>query len=880
MSQTEVVTVLKVETGNSENSIKSIKKEISDLKKALEGAEIGSEAFEKASKDLADAQQRLKSVMDSTKKTVSAAEGSYDALVATMAQLKKEWRSTADEAKRNEIGKQIDAINTELKELDATLGNHQRNVGNYKGDIIDAYREIQGEVKRTNDVLAGSAASLNSDLANSSQSVYDYGKAWSEVQKGTEQTRAKFESVQKMASGVASGFAALQGVTALLGSENEDLQKVLVKVQAAMAIAQGVGGLKDLIEGFTQAKTAFAGATMGLKAMTTETVATTTAMNGAKTATIGATAAVKGFKSALITTGIGALLVGLGLLIDKLTSVKEETSDVNDELEDFRENIDDIVSGTARWKQQYQTDAINEYLQAVKDANGDIVKLEAAQRKFEENTAANTEKTYTERLKRFYELRDKTIDQFAGKLKTAYTTVTTQDIKEKPKIYESILFSEFVDNFDKYTLEQANEISALFENLREWNEAIEDLEFEYNNFKVEQADKEIARQKAANDKMIADAKAANDKKRAEDERAAKVEEERQKTKETKGNEIVKRVSAFVIDTKEEELAELKKIYDEEEALLVELGENTEKLTEEYQKKKFEIIKKYLDEELNLISENSSNQTRGVEIKYEAKALALDENDAVGVIQLEINKTLELQDIREKAFEQQMAQIQAVLDAEKEKDLLSTEQEAELLTQYNALQQEKVLVTADATNQIIALNKQMIEQQKAENFAYKQNLVATFTSTLNATSSILSSIQSGIDTTNKDGFEKNKKLQIANAHIAMLVGITNALSGAFTSKSGVWDWVLAGIQAAGIAASGSIQIDNIKKQKFDGSGSVGSVGVTPNVSTVGNIPIQYTKELLTDTETAEMNKGNRVYVVESDISETQNEVAVKEANSSF
>ena len=93
------------------------------------------------------------------------------------------------------------------------------------------------------------------------------------------------------------------------------------------------------------------------------------------------------------------------------------------------------------------------------------------------------------------------------------------------------------------------------------------------------------------------------------------------------------------------------------------------------------------------------------------------------------------------------------------------------------------------------------------------------------------------------------------------------------------------QAATIAATTGIQIANIKKQTFDGSGGNtgnlnGGVGVSPNISMTDMIPINYTKDLLTDTETAEINKGNRVYVVESDISETHNEVAVKEANSSF
>ena len=53
---------------------------------------------------------------------------------------------------------------------------------------------------------------------------------------------------QKLGSalnGVTSGFAATQGAMALFGSENEALEKTLVKVQAALAIQQGVDGLRN-----------------------------------------------------------------------------------------------------------------------------------------------------------------------------------------------------------------------------------------------------------------------------------------------------------------------------------------------------------------------------------------------------------------------------------------------------------------------------------------------------------------------------------------------------------------------------------------------------------------------------------------------------------
>jgi hypothetical protein len=56
----------------------------------------------------------------------------------------------------------------------------------------------------------------------------------------------KFEAIGKVVGTMANGFAAAQGAAALLGSESEDLQKAMLKVQGAMALAQGVAGFKDM----------------------------------------------------------------------------------------------------------------------------------------------------------------------------------------------------------------------------------------------------------------------------------------------------------------------------------------------------------------------------------------------------------------------------------------------------------------------------------------------------------------------------------------------------------------------------------------------------------------------------------------------------------
>lgn len=53
----------------------------------------------------------------------------------------------------------------------------------------------------------------------------------------------KFNRINTIAQGVANGFQAAQGAMALFGAESEDVQKAMLKVQGAMALAQGIEGL-------------------------------------------------------------------------------------------------------------------------------------------------------------------------------------------------------------------------------------------------------------------------------------------------------------------------------------------------------------------------------------------------------------------------------------------------------------------------------------------------------------------------------------------------------------------------------------------------------------------------------------------------------------
>lgn len=946
MSQ-EVVTVLKIETGKSENNIKAIKKEIADLKKTLETAEIGTEAFEKASVDLATAQEKLKSVMAQTKQTVQAADGSYDALVQTMAKLKKEWRSTADEAKRNDIGKQIDAINNELKELDATIGNNQRNVGNYTDSIVDAYREIQGEVKKTNTALA----SVSKPIEDATDVSYDYGKAWSEVQKSTEQTRAKFESVQKMASGVASGFAAVQGAAALLGGENEALEKTFLKVQSAMAIAQGIGGLKDLIEGFSQAKTAFTGASMGLKAFQVDAVTTQTTMTGVATATNVATTATNKFKSALIKTGIGAILVGIGVAIaaiienwDNLTRAlginKKEQKEVNKAIEESiereKERKNEVNSSVGsilgkykllqrQWKELSSVQEKNEWINKNRDAFNDlgiaINDVNAAQKVFidysDEVIKAIKDQAKARALAKLYEdaiARQYTAQQELEDAQTIAderyisgyvpTDKEMEQVSMTGKEYEHIDWGPLdywtetgaVNKYGAATL-KSNFLSPFQQNVDVINGEVARIEEAFLNAEETAAASAAAVQNLEiNYQPTGGSSGSSSSSSSTDDPAAEAKK------------IAERAKQAIIDTKEEELVELTRIYNEELALLQQHNIATGDLTKEYLDKQTELLK----EIENFEGGNEQEQLAALENFYNER-IRIYTDYGISTVELtaqwESEKNAIIQDFENKRKDTEKT-LRLSQMSDKEQELYNLQEEYNVyLELFKNHKEQMLLVEQWYKNQQEEIDKKYKEktddtsgttktlQERREEFIdsygemYKRirkgasetsaYVAISFTEALNSASQILGALQSTIDTTTEEGFEKSKKYQIAQASINIAQGILSAISSAMSIPPPMGP-ILGAINAATVTTVGGIQIANIKKQKFDNPSSPTDVGagVTPSINIVDAMPVQYTKELMSDTETAELNKGNRVYVLESDITETQENVAVKESNSSF
>ena len=157
----------------------------------------------------------------------------------------------------------------------------------------------------------------------------------------------------------------------------------------------------------------------------------------------------------------------------------------------------------------------------------------------------------------------------------------------------------------------------------------------------------------------------------------------------------------------------------------------------------------------------------------------------------------------------------------------------------------------------------------------QNQVAAAAGVASNIADILSSAADDQDQNNKEGFERAKKLQVAAATINMLTGVTAAISGLFTTKTGPWDIALAVPQAASIAAAGLVHIRKIQNHTYDSSSSVsasvGSSTITP--------PTQYTQAV--ESANLETKLGDtRVFVLESDILRVGKKVSIQESENTY
>jgi hypothetical protein len=652
--------------------------------------------------------------------------------MATKVEIIYEAEATSLKATVNEVNKANDAVVASAQESSKEVANAYKSAGK---SIAAAFSG--GEVKKAladqnksfdqlttkGKTLTGQLRGLKNELSQLEQS----GKAGTaqfrqltleaarlEDQIGDTRARVsnlasdtfKFDAAVQATQGLAAGFEVAQGAAALFGSESEDLQKSILKVQGAIAIANGVQQIANLL----------------LEESKIKTLVLTNATAAYNVVVGTSTGVLKAFRIALAATGVGLLVIGLIALVENFDKVKRALENSIPGFKTVSNAIGDVV------------DTIKEWVGASDDAERAGAAFDAATKK--QNAAADAVvKSYERRI---------AVEKAAGRSTTELEIQREQAVIDANK---KILKDFQLASTEIIKLSQEQKDAAI-ETAKAAKDAIDESE---NNILVIKAE-------AA--KKAADIAAEAAKKQAETElEVAKASRESINKLEQENAEFSTNIR---LQLEKEYQEELKKLAEEKKKRDEEIARSFESINEELLDGQINRLKRLEAEEgstserrIQLIELESKKQIDAIRLTVEEKAKADNQikvieaetqqairderkksrneaiDDAIQIANAVVNtlgKIIELQAVQS---QNRIDQITSASDAEKLAIEQSTASEVNKQRQLDALQLR--------TNQKIAAEKTK-QAEAAKALALFNAIIGTAQSVASAGNPVLAAIQ--------------------------------------------------------------------------------------------------------------------------------------------
>jgi len=197
----------------------------------------------------------------------------------------KEFGATSAEAQ--EAAKKVDALKKEIEKVPNT-------VKSFKTQLKEATAELVNMSEKFG-VTSNEAAAAARKVAGLKDAIGD-AKALAD----TFNPDKKFVALGGALQGAVGGFSALQGAMGLFGSEGKEVEKVMLKVQSAMALQQGISAIMGAKDSFDLMKD-------------------------------GAIKAFQAIRAGIGSTGIGLFVLALGAIVAYWDDIKGAVSGVSEE---------------------------------------------------------------------------------------------------------------------------------------------------------------------------------------------------------------------------------------------------------------------------------------------------------------------------------------------------------------------------------------------------------------------------------------------------------------------------------------------------------------------------------------------------------------------
>jgi len=210
-------------------------------------------------------------------------------------------------------------------------------------DMTIAYRNLTDEEKASplGKAMQQSIQQMTERASEMKDAMADVNAA---ITNAASDTRT-FDQIAGAANVATSGFQVLQGATKVLGVEMGDNVEIIAKLQAAMAVTNGLSQIQAAL----QKQSAFM---QGVNAA--KTALATIAQQAYAVATGEATAAQVAFNVAANANPYGLILGALGLLIGAVTAFAAVTRESNDEVADAKSEMDTLTASVDKATEAYE----------------------------------------------------------------------------------------------------------------------------------------------------------------------------------------------------------------------------------------------------------------------------------------------------------------------------------------------------------------------------------------------------------------------------------------------------------------------------------------------------------------------------------------------
>lgn len=302
-----------------------------DLEESLSG--VGADAakeFKAANTEAA----KYAATIDKAEKEVLAmakAEGYSAKEGKVLLQLFKDVTKEVATGAIMEYAGDMQVLGTEIVETTEKTKSMKAQLRELKEQIANA--TDPAEIQR----LSAAAGVLQDDIGDLNAKI-----------KGLASDTRVFDGLLDAASGLAGGFAVLQGAQALVGTESKEIEKTLLKVNAAMSILQGLQQIQNVLQEESAASLLLGNVQRKIEvALTSESVVARTA----------ATVAQYALNAAMNLFPLVAIVSGLILAVKALNSYTAAAKDTGEAQRKLNKELEIQLQYLGAASKQFQTSA-------------------------------------------------------------------------------------------------------------------------------------------------------------------------------------------------------------------------------------------------------------------------------------------------------------------------------------------------------------------------------------------------------------------------------------------------------------------------------------------------------------------------------------------